>query len=216
MRHILVVEDNPQYGAWLCSTVAALPHTRATLAESLAAGRACLTAPPPGLYLALIDLGLPDGSGVELVRALADGHAGVMPVVTTIFDDDAHVFAALAAGAQGYLLKDAPPEELLEHLARIERGIPPISPAIARRMLAHFRAAASPPQAGPVEPLCRLTSRETDVLRYIGRGLRVPEAARLLSVTEHTAAGYVKTLYRKLNISSRAEAALEAARRGLV
>src|SRR5690606_29217221 len=121
---------------------------------------------------------------------------------------------------QGYMLKDAEAAEIVDHLLRIEAGWPAISPAIARRMLAHFRQnGAAPPQPAAdtdAGAASRLTPRELDVLRYIGRGLRISETARLLDLTENTIAGYVKTLYRKLNISSRAEAALEAAKRGLV
>ena len=164
--------------------------------------------------IALIDLGLPDGSGVELVRQVTDDSPQALPVVATIYDDDLHLFPAIEAGAQGYLLKEQDQETLVRHLRRIDEGLPPLSPSIARRMLAHLRQRSAPLVARA--PETALTPRETEVLSCIGRGLRVGETAGVLGLAEQTVAGYVKTLYRKLNISSRAEAALEAARRGLV
>jgi DNA-binding NarL/FixJ family response regulator len=102
----------------------------------------------------------------------------------------------------------------MQYLHRIDHGEPPLSPSIAQRMLTHFqRRAASLAGAEAGEAL---TPRELDVLRLLGRGLRIGEAARVLGLTHHTVAGYVKAVYRKLNITSRAEAAVEAVRRGLV
>jgi DNA-binding NarL/FixJ family response regulator len=139
-----------------------------------------------------------------------------MPIVTTIYDDDDHLFEAIAAGGQGYLLKDQNPDTLIQYLHRIDQGEPPLSPSIARRILEHFSTARSAATAPSPRPDETLTPREMDVLRLLGRGLRVNEAARVLELTPHTVAGYVKNIYRKLNISSRAEAAVEAVRRGLV
>lgn len=220
IRRGLVVEDLPDTRAWLADLLGtAFPgiavSTAATLAEGLAWADGEARAGPqgPAPAIALIDLGLPDGPGLTLVRILAASAGAVMPIVTTIYDDDTHLFDALAAGAQGYLLKDQEAPALVRQLRRIEEGAPPLSPAIARRILARFRAdAPGRPSAGEAA----LTPRETDVLRLIGRGLRVGEAARHLGLADDTVAGYVKAIYRKLDIASRAEAALEAARRGLV
>jgi DNA-binding NarL/FixJ family response regulator len=165
------------------------------------------------LTIALIDLGLPDGSGIDIIRALHHDHPHSLPVVTTIYSDDTHLFDAIAAGAKGYLLKDQDSEALAHHLKRIDRGEPPISPSIARRMLDYFRV--NPPTSEDQISEVALTPRETEVLRLIGRGLRVAEASNVLGISSHTVADYVKSIYAKLNISSRAEAGLEAARRGL-
>ncbi|MGE4339750.1 MAG: response regulator [Pigmentiphaga sp.] len=220
MHHILIVEDSPEYQQWLVGVLSSnWPGSQVHLAASLRASRTWLALAPDGFDLALVDLLLPDGSGSELIAEIRQQHPRAMTVISTIFDDDAHLFGALAAGAQGYLLKDLDETQLLHHLETIAAGAPPISPAIARRILAHFRdkplAHAAPHLIDdPEQPA--LTPRELEVLRYIGRGLRVMETARLMNLTEHTVAGYVKSLYRKLNVSSRAETALEAARRGLV
>lgn len=217
-RHILIVEDQPETAQWLqeCA-LAAWPMAVCHQASSLSEARQWQQAVPGPWTLALVDLGLPDGPGTELISEIRRLHPDVTVVVTTIFDDDDHLFNALAAGAQGYLLKDAERQEVQDALRALDAGVPSISPAIARRILAHFHQRAplrSSDRAKAPEP--HLTPRELEVLRYIGRGLRVLETARLLNLSENTVAGYVKSLYRKLNVSSRAEAALEAARRGLV
>jgi DNA-binding NarL/FixJ family response regulator len=220
----LIVEDQGDTRTWLGRMLAsAFEGIMVSEAPTLSAARDWIASRRDTLsrdngvkHIALVDIGLPDGSGIDLIRDLARHHPAVTPIVTTIYDDDHHVFDAIAAGAQGYLLKDQHPDTLIEYLHRIDAGEPPLSPSIARRMMQHFarpqpRALAA---AIPTEEV--LTAREMDVLRLLGRGLRVSEAARTLGLTPHTVAGYVKTVYRKLNISSRAEAALEAARRGLV
>lgn len=166
-------------------------------------------------HIALVDIGLPDGSGIDIVRELAKYPETFIPIVTTIYDDDQHLFDAIAVGAQGYLLKDQHPDTLIQYLHRIDKGEPPLSPSIARRMLEHF-SQVRPVATGPDLDHETLTPREEDVLRLLGRGLRVNETARVLGIAPHTVAGYVKNIYRKLNITSRAEAAVEAVRRGLV
>ena len=210
----LVLEDQAETRAHLLAALAeAFPGVVAHGAADLAQARSFLDGTPPDL--ALVDLALPDGRGVDFLRDLAERSGGATrSVVVTIYADDHHLFDAIAAGAGGYLLKDMGREELVRYLRRLEAGETPLSPAVARRMLDYFRA--RPVVAEIAEPEAALTPRETEVLRLIGRGLRSGEAARVMGVTELTVAGYVKAIYRKLNICSRAEAALEAARRGLV
>lgn len=169
--------------------------------------------------LLLVDLGLPDASGLELIRTLAEIRPHARSVVVTIFDDDDHLFPALQAGAFGYLLKDRPKIELRAQLRRIQDGEPPLSPSIARRMVQHFthlRSAIPSQSAQAPEDHIALTERESEVLQLVGKGYTLPEIAVQLGLSRHTVADYVKQIYRKLNISSRAEAALEAVRRGLV
>jgi DNA-binding NarL/FixJ family response regulator len=165
--------------------------------------------------LALIDLGLPDGSGIEVVAALRAWQPEAQSIIVTIHDDDDHLFPALQAGACGYLLKEQAREPLAEQLRRITQGEPPLSPSIARRVLAHFAAKSSrhvrPSDAAPV----RLTGREEEVLLRIAKGFTLPEIGIQINLSRHTIATHVKQIYRKLNVNSRAEAALEAQRLGL-
>ncbi len=214
----LVIEDQAEIRAWLCACVArTFPDMAIIGVASLRGARQWLKAyeedsgEGPPLTVALIDLGLPDGSGVEMIEQIVSRHSTVIPIVATVYDDDAHLFEALAAGAQGYLLKDLQDEALIRSLEAIARGEPALSPAIAHRILQHFHKTQAARPSADV-----LTARETEVLAWLGRGLTGPETARKLGLTDHTTASYVKTIYSKLNISSRAEAALEAQRRGLV
>jgi DNA-binding NarL/FixJ family response regulator len=168
------------------------------------------------LWLAVIDINLPDGSGIELVREISSCWPDTLALVATMYDDDAHLMDAIGAGAKGYLLKGDEADVLAGYLRRVTAGEPAMSPSIAHRILAHFREAAE--QRNPAEPLRHqqsLSKRETDVLALLGKGLTVAESAARLELSPQTVATYVRTIYSKLSISNRAEAALEARRRGL-
>lgn len=205
MQQVLIVEDIAEVRRALQAVVAtAFPGLDADVADSIASARALLRA--RHYDLALIDLGLPDGNGTDLVREFAGARPQI--VITTIFDDDEHLFEALRAGAQGYLLKDEPPAVLVDLLRGISDGRPPLSASIARRILHHFRGPA--PSSTPLSP------RETEVLTLIARGYTVRDVADTLSMSYNTAAGHLKSIYHKLSVNSRAEAAMEAVRLGIV
>ena len=211
MNSGLVVEDIPATRLWLCEALgSAFPGI--VIESSGTRAAAAALAERQTFEVALVDLDLPDGSGLEVIAALRRHSPAAVAVVTTIFDDDAHVFPALQAGARGYLLKEQPRAEFVAGLQGILRGEPPLSPAIARRMIAHFNATGRP----GADPEIALTPRETEVLRLVAKGFTQPEIAGQLGLSRHTVVDHVKSLYRKLNVSSRAEAALEATRRGLV
>lgn len=204
-----ILEDLPESQEWLSR---ALSRAFAGIAVEV-----CASVNEASTYLArceepevaLIDLGLPDGSGVTVIEQVKRRFPACLCVVASIFNDDAHVFPALRAGATGYLLKDQPVDAIVAALQGIAAGTPPISPAIARRMLAFFQPAS--PEHQP-----ELTDRETEVLRLIAKGITQAECARLLGLSPHTVPGYVKDIYRKLNVCTRAEAALVARDLGLV
>jgi DNA-binding NarL/FixJ family response regulator len=211
MRRVLIVEDIPETRLWLLEIArAAFPDCEAdqaaTLREALefCANRAVYD-------LALIDLRLPDGSGLGVIRKLRASNAATLCVVTTVLGDDVNIVTALSAGAKGYLLKDQPREMLIRQLAQVAEGIPALSPPVARRIMDHFRL------TGPSEGADgKLTPRELEVLGLIARGLRIADAACALGVADGTVASHIKAIYRKLDISSRAEAALHATRLGLL
>lgn len=212
----LIVEDLAEPRQWLAEVLArALPSlTRVDLAATLAEAMGCMRHHRHDL--AIVDWSLPDGNAHELIASLAARQTVV--VVATIHDDDQHVFPALQAGASGYVLKSQPRAVVESQLRRIEQGEPALSPSIAMRVLQHFRqdeSAAAKPLA-PSENQVHLTEREVDILRLIGKGYKASEIATLLSITVNTVNTYVRDVYRKLGISSRAEAALEASRRGLI
>ena len=217
----LVVEDIVATREWLTALVhTAFPDIGVYHAGDVRSARAWFAehAGDTTPMLALVDLGLPDAPGSELIRYLAEHAPHVRPVVSTIYDDDANLLQAMAAGAQAYLLKDRPADELVELLRRIGGGEVALSPPMARRMLDHFRNHASFMTAGSASAdanEAQLTPRESDVLGMIGRGLTLPEAGAALCISSQTVATHVKAIYRKLGINSRAEAAMEAVRRQL-
>ena len=212
MKTILLLEDLPEIRAWMRKLVLQV-FPGATISESARVHDAMELVTAVKFDLALIDLGLPDGSGVDVVTRLRDVQPDAQSVVVTIHDDDEHLFPALQAGAFGYILKEQPRELITEQLQRISQGEPPLSPSIARRVIAYF-AAQNKPQANTM-PEVSLTERESEVLLRVAKGFTLPEIGVQLGLSRHTIADYVKQIYRKLNVSSRAEAALEAQRLGL-
>lgn len=212
IARVLVLDDLAASRAWLAAAArAAFPAAVVVEAGTVAQALALLQPAPD---LALVDLGLPDGSGIDVIGALRGAGADTVCVVATVFDDDAHLFPALRAGAQGYVLKEQAREQLAGMLRGIVEGQPPLSPSIARRLLRQFQG--GPPAAPDGEGDAGLTAREREVLGLIGKGLTVPEVAGALGLSRHTCAGYVKEIYRKLQVGSRAEATLAATRLGLV
>ncbi|HSV69911.1 MAG TPA: response regulator transcription factor [Methylibium sp.] len=241
---VLIVEDNPVARTFLTRVVRESFSDVIGIAEAgnLETARRLLgvggapSLPPGGepYKLALVDLELPDGNGLELLTELA-GH-GITKIVTTLYSDDDHLFPALQCGADGYLLKEDRFEVLVEELQKIVRGQPPLSPAIARRLLSHFRmgdagpaplgsvpapgdfqpARAAPPPVYAEPDHERLTPRETEVLTYLSKGFTIKEIAGLMGIKWFTVNDHIKAIYRKLNVSSRAEAAVLASKQGLV
>lgn len=210
MNTALVVEDHPESRAWLSGLLGeAFPSIAVTAVGTLAEAHACLA--DDTFNLAVVDISLPDGNGVTLARDLQASAPDTYVVMATIYDDDEHLFAALQAGAQGYLLKDQPRTRLVAQLEGIVRGEPPLSPSVARRVLRHFRRLPAAKPDGP-----ELSTREKDVLCLLARGYTRNDIAMALDISANTVAGYVKCIYRKLDVSGRAEAALQAVRLGLV
>jgi DNA-binding NarL/FixJ family response regulator len=240
---VLILEDNPVARSFLCRVVRESFSDQIVITEAgdleTARRHISLTGGSRGLHgvdpfkLILVDLELPDGNGMELLAELV--HYPATKIVTTLYSDDDHLFPALQRGADGYLLKEDRFEVLVEELQKIVRGQPPLSPAIARRLLTHFRhgsGEAQPPDSGfatlsgfqasrpvPIEkPLDheRLTPRESEVLTYLSKGFTIKEIASLMGIKWFTVNDHIKSIYKKLNVSSRAEAAVLASKQGLV
>lgn len=218
MKQILLLEDLPEIRAWLKALVMQV-FPDAQISEASRIHDALELVNAVRFDVALLDLGLPDGSGVEVVQALREKQPEAQSVVVTIHEDDDHLFPALQAGAFGYLLKEQSREQLSEQLQRISQGEPPLSPSIARRVIQYFTTQARQQQhmsePDNVTPHVQLTDRENEVLLRVAKGFTLPEIGVQLNLSRHTIADYVKQIYRKLNVSSRAEAALEAQRLGL-
>lgn len=244
---VLIIEDNPVARSFLCRVVResfsdAMEITEVGDLENARRQVAKLSGGNPEISfkLVLVDLELPDGNGMEFLTELAGSPA--IKIVTTLYSDDDHLFPALQCGADGYLLKEDRFEVLVEELQRIVRGQPPLSPAIARRLLSHFRPSTSDSGTMPLNsgfgtlsssshaPFAnsrgvaldpppeweRLTPRESEVLTYLSKGFTIKEIANLMGIKWFTVNDHIKSIYKKLNVSSRAEAAVLASKQGLV
>ncbi|MBC7381232.1 MAG: response regulator transcription factor, partial [Burkholderiaceae bacterium] len=195
MNSALIVEDLPEIRNWLGQVArAAFPTLQVVTAARRDQALVCVQ--QTSFDLALIDLGLPDGSGIDVVSALRRHQPQALPVVVTIYDDDDHLFPALQAGAFGYLLKEQPQDALVAQLLRMTQGEPPLSPPIARPVLAHF-ANADDRRGVLVRQLkheVSLTERETDVLQRVAKGYTLPEIAAQFSLSKHTIADHIKQI----------------------
>jgi two-component system nitrate/nitrite response regulator NarL len=240
---VLILEDNPVARSFLCRVVRESFSDTIVISEAgdlESARRQIGTTAGPNrrngtdvFKLILVDLELPDGNGMELLSELASYPA--TKIVTTLYSDDDHLFPALQRGADGYLLKEDRFEVLVEELQKIVRGQPPLSPAIARRLLTHFRTGHGMPSdtafvslssgfhaSRPATAMSavpdheRLTPRENEVLTYLSKGFTIKEIANLMGIKWFTVNDHIKSIYKKLNVSSRAEAAVLASKQGLV
>lgn len=214
MRNILVVEDHTDQREWWVDHLDEIfPGSRVSDVETIAEARELLAG---GQFtLAILDINLPDGSGIDLLKEISLKSPDTYSVVCSIYDDDKHIFSALRSGARGYLLKDQPRDQQLKQLKEIIHGQPPLSPGVARRILEYFSSEMSPPKNNDAEKV-HLSNREKEVLTLIAKGFSRPEVAELLSLTLNTVSGYTKAIYQKMNISSRAEAVIEAFKLGLI
>jgi DNA-binding NarL/FixJ family response regulator len=179
-------------------------------AETLAAGRALMAGAPDVL---LIDLALPDGNGVDLIREARARLPGIKIIVVSIFGDARSVVRAIEAGADGYLLKGAGEQQAEEAIRSVLGGGAPISPAVASHILTRMRERTATRGPAPDAPL---TEKETAVLTDLAKGFRYKEVARLHGISPHTVADHVKSIYRKLAVNSRSEAVFEAVQAGLI
>jgi DNA-binding NarL/FixJ family response regulator len=239
--HVALVEDDLRFrgavvGAIQASAAMKLVAVAGTQAEALL----MLERTPADVLL--VDLGLPDGSGIDVIRAASAKWPNCGVLVTTIFADEIHVLQSIEAGASGYLLKDSTPENMLDDIRSVSEGGSPISPSIARQILKHFRQAYStaqstyathpapqhasaslatlhpPPRSrssGAAETTL-LSARETEVLELVTKGFTANEISEMMQVSRHTVLTFVRRIYIKLKVTSKAEAIYEARNRGLL
>ena len=208
---VLVVEDEPEFLRQYCEAITREPDLRlAGAVGTLAAALAVIEQSVPDVLV--VDLGLPDGSGAQLIRRAVHKRPDCDALVLTVVGDDQHVIDAIEAGATGYLLKDSPVGELARCIRELRAGGAPISPSIARRLLARMRAPANRPSTQPSP----LSDREAEILQLVAKGLSFAEVGNALGISAHTVVAHVKKIYRKLSVHSRGEAVFEAAQLGLL
>lgn len=225
----LIVEDDPAMQERLRYVLSTLgcDDERIAVTDTVAGAQQLIDA--QGYGVVLVDIGLPDGSGVELIGWLQANHPGIPAVVISAWRTEEIIFAALRAGAIGYLLKERDDLELSIALRSIEQGGASIDPTIARRILSWLSAtqppaapppvpASAPPADGvaPGEPPAALTARERKILELVSQGLSNRDMAETLSISRLTVECHTKNIYRKLAVNSRTEAVFQARRHGLL
>lgn len=211
MIEVMLVEDDPGFARRFVEAIAMSPSMRLTrTCHGVKDALAHLATEQPDVLL--VDLGLPDGNGIEVIRQAVALYPSCDVLVVSVYGDKTNVIKSIEAGASGYLLKDGLREDILKHIDDLRRGGSPVSPLIARQLLQRFQPAR---QSGTV-PGEHVTERELDVLNLLSRGFNYKEIADLLGVSKHTIGTYIKRMYRKLHVNSRSEAVFEAQRIGLL
>ena len=209
-----ILEDDPDMRGYLRTILEQQDaFTVAFACETIAKAQAALSRIGGKVDLCLVDLQLPDGNGADFVRDLRKD-TNSKALILTVLGDKVSVLAALEAGADGYLLKDTPPDQIIRHIHDTIKGVNPISPQAATHLLKIFKDAPAP--AKTLEIASTLTEREQDILTMFAKGLSYKEAASALGISPHTVSDYVKSIYTKLSVHSRNEAVFEALQLGWI
>jgi len=234
---VLIVEDDPQMREFFAGSVSRCAELQvAATVGTVADAKAWLDDDANTLDVLLTDLGLPDGSGLEVIRYAIRLHPHCEPLVISMFGDEDNVLASIEAGALGYIHKDSTPDDIAQTILDMRAGASPISPMIARRVLSKYRSdrrqngrgqapveqasvamkneADGGPDGGALRGL--LSPREQEVLALIARGFSYAEIARLQGLSVYTVQTHIKNLYGKLSVHSKSEAVFEATRMGLL
>ncbi len=225
---VFIVEDDSDARAFFEQCVCACnllewAGSCGTVSEALG-WLACAAVAPDVL---LVDLGLPDGSGLEVIGAAITCFPCCEPLVVSVFGDETNLLASIEAGALGYIQKDAAPQDISQTIVEMKLGASPISPMLARRVLQKYRSdrqAAQHDRTGvqiatsavPSAQRSFLSRREHEVLELIARGFSYSEIARLRALSVNTVQTHIKNLYSKLSVHSKNEAVYEATRLGLL
>jgi DNA-binding NarL/FixJ family response regulator len=211
---IAIVEDDLAARNMLVSTLQADPDY--TVVAEFAEGRAAVSAIPHlAPDMVLVDLGLPDISGIDVIRQLKTMHPGCDVLVVTTFGDERTITSALEAGADGYLLKGIPLEELRRDIHSLRAGGSPLSPMVARQLLNRLQAKPADEKAVDADN-GRLTRREHEILVMITKGFSYAETSQICGIAATTVHSHLKSIYRKLEVHSKTEAVYEARRRSLI
>ncbi len=229
---VLIVEDDLPTREFFADSVSRCEQLRLVAGVgTFEEARALISDSAVAFDILLTDLALPDGNGLDLIRLATQARPACEALVISMFGDEDSVLSSVEAGALGYIHKDFTPDDIAETILEMKAGASPISPMIARRVLAKYRTlqaeerglAIPPPQevsASQAEERGRgralLSAREQEVLELIARGFSYAEISRLKTVSVHTIQSHIKNLYAKLAVHSRSEAVYEATRLGLL
>ena len=214
---VMLVEDDVNFQNALIAAMQLAPDMVLTnIASTRAQGLHILST--TSIDVLLVDLGLPDGSGIDIISKAHEKFPSCNIMVSTVFGDELHVMQSLEAGASGYLLKDSEPSRMIFEIRSLYQGGSPISPLIARQILTRFRQDNTPPKQASANPKqhAALSAREQEVLEYITRGFTADEIAALISVSRHTVLTFIRRIYTKLEVNSKAAAIYKARNQGLL
>lgn len=213
---VLIVEDDPLIRQRLLGILTHLGYQADALlfAETLAQARSVVQDSP--IALALVDLGLPDGNGIDLITELRNSDPALGILVISAWSTEDILLGALRAGATGYVLKERDDLEVSLSIRSVLRGGAPIDPFIARRIIAELQPAAAVASSTAPTDDPKLSNRESEILGLVAEGLANREIAEKLFLSRYTVECHIKHIYRKLAVSSRVKAVKEARSRGLL
>lgn len=221
---IIIVEDEPEFRRRFAQIIDSEPTMRlAGVAANKREAQALIDR--EDFDVMLIDLGLPDGTGIDLIRSVSQRKPDVDIMVVTVFGDEQHVVSSIEAGATGYILKDSTPADVISCIRLLRAGGSPVSPVVARSVLRAIRSrmgggagsssASAPARAANAENN-PLSARETEILQLLAKGMSFNEIGEILGISPHTVTAHIKKIYRKLAVHSRGEAVYEASQMGLL
>lgn len=210
---VLIVEDRREIALRLKSAIEKTDELSVcAIADDVDGGLNQLYAHKPRIVL--VDLGLPDGSGIEVIKAVSGADWTCEALVVSIFGDEARVIDALRAGARGYVLKSGSLATIGKDVLSVIEGGSPISPQIARHLLAMVNAGTAGASEGA--PQIDLTNRETEILNAVAKGYKRREIGEKLGISTGTVGNHINNIYQKLNVNSNTEAIARATRMGLL
>jgi DNA-binding NarL/FixJ family response regulator len=214
---VIIVEDEPEFRRRFAQIVENEPSMQLVgVAANKREAQAIID--KENFDVMMIDLGLPDGSGIDLIRSVSQRKPDVDIMVVTVFGDEQHVVSSIEAGATGYILKDSTPADVISCIRLLRAGGSPVSPVVARSVLRAIRnrmgttttTRAPNPESNP------LSARETEILQLLAKGMSFNEIGEILGISPHTVTAHIKKIYRKLAVHSRGEAVYEATQMGLL
>ena len=210
--HILVVDDHPLFREGLASLLNSSPET-SVIGEAGSGSEAIAQAEALNPDVVLMDIQMPDMNGIEATRRILADHPTMRIIMLTMLEDDDSLFAAMRAGARGYILKGADKAEVLRTIAAVVEGQALFGPAIASRITGFFRRGAPTDKA--LLPFPELTEREREVLNLIAQGLNNQEIAQRLFVSGKTISNHISSIFNKLQVADRPQAIIKARQAGL-
>lgn len=212
VTRIMVVDDHPLIREGIIKTLG-LEESFQIVGKAGTGKEAMELAGEEKPDVVLLDLNLPDISGVELCRKIIEGYPAIKVIALTIYDDEAHVLESIKAGVNGYLLKDIDPDTLIEAVKAVCAGGSYIHPRVAGMLMSDYGKLSMQLSA---EQQDALTPREKEVLSFVADGLTNREIANKLFISEKTVKNHITSVFRKLEVNGRTEAVVQAMKRSII